>query len=252
MKNEKRNAEQIWKHKKSNAEHIWKQFEDLLVPRLGLPVNDRVAYSHLLRHSRLEGRVRLRFSIVWLARGIGLCDHSARDAVRRLVNQGALRLVERNKDGHVVEVRLPGEIRGIRARGMGAGDPGRFPGDGERPNLEETDFMQTRALRKAIHERERDQCFYCLRRLTPAMKGLDHVVPRVQSGRNSYRNLVSCCQECNSRKGEKPAGDFLRWLYREGRLTPVELTGRLRTLKALAAGKLVPALESQEIEEVRK
>jgi len=53
---------------------------------------------------------------------------------------------------------------------------------------------------------------------------------------------VSCCLECNSNKGERPAGDFLRWLYREGRLTGAELAGRLRALEALAAGKLRPVL----------
>jgi DNA-binding protein Fis len=108
--------------------------------------------------------------------------------------------------------------------------------------MEETDFMQTMALRQAIHAREGGQCFYCLRRLTPAMQGLDHVVPRARSGSSSYRNLVSCCLECNSRKGETPASDFVRWLYREGRLMPAELTDRLRALEDLASGKLSPAL----------
>jgi len=41
---------------------------------------------------------------------------------------------------------------------------------------------------------------------------LDHVVPRVNSGRNSYRNLVSRCTECNSQKNQRAAPDFLRWL----------------------------------------
>jgi hypothetical protein len=68
------------------------------------------------------------------------------------------------------------------------------------------------------------------------------VVPRVRSGLNSYRNLVSCCLECNLRKGQKAVGDFLRWLYRERRITGSELKDRLRALEALAAGKLVPLL----------
>ncbi len=185
------------KNKKPNAEHIWKQFEDHLVPRLRLSVIDRAVYSHLLRHSRLEGKLRLRFSILGLARHIRLSGGPAREAVRRLVAHGVLRLVERSKAGHVVEVRLPDEIR--------AG-------------------------------------FYCLRRITPTVQCLDHVVPRAKSGRNSYRNLVSSCMECNSQKGEKAAEDFLRRLYRERRLTPMELNGRLRALDALASGKLPPAL----------
>jgi 5-methylcytosine-specific restriction endonuclease McrA len=231
-----------------DAGEIWKQFEDLLVPRLGLSVVDRAAYSHLLRHSRLEGKVRLQFSILWLARGIGVSGGPTRNAVRRLVNYGALRLVERNKCGHLVDVRLPEEICAVREHEKGAGlpaaagDPSLPNGDTTRPNTEETDFTQTRALRQSIHARERGLCFYCLRGLTSAMRCLDHVAPRAQSGCSSYRNLVSCCLECNSRKGETPAGDFLRWLFREGRLTPDELTDRLRALEDLASGKLLPAL----------
>src|SRR6266480_430252 len=93
------------KIKKRNAELIWKQFEDLLVPRLRLSVIDRAVYSRLLRHSRMEGKLRLRFSIAWLARGARLSNNPARNAVRRLVDHDALRLVDRTKAGHVVEVR---------------------------------------------------------------------------------------------------------------------------------------------------
>jgi len=228
---------------KSNAVHIWKQIEDVLVPRLCLTLAERAVYSHLLRHSRLEDRLRLRFSILWLARGNRLSAGSVRLAVRRLVAKGALRLVERTKAGHVVEVRLPGEIRAVRANGAVAGGPARLPGGG---NLEETDFLKDKTLREAIHAREHSVCFYCLRRLTARVRCLDHVVPLVRRGSNSYRNLVSSCAECNSQKGETPAEGFLRLLYRDGRLTASELTGRLRAVEALAAGKLRPALRSQD------
>jgi DNA-binding GntR family transcriptional regulator len=63
----------------------------------------------------LEGKRRLRFSIPWLARNIHLSVCPTREAVRRLAAQGALRLVERSKAGHVAEVRLPEEIRRVRA-----------------------------------------------------------------------------------------------------------------------------------------
>jgi len=106
---------------KTNALLIWKQLEDVLVPQLGLTLSERAVYSHLLRHSRLEGQLRLRFSILWLARGSRLSAGSARLAVRRLVAKGALRLVERTKAGHVVEVRLPGEIRAVRCERIAPG-----------------------------------------------------------------------------------------------------------------------------------
>src|SRR5260370_1204934 len=104
------------KTKKPDAAQIWKQLEDLLVPRLRLSITDRAVYSHLLRHSRLEGRARLRLSIAWLARGARLSTNPARWALRRLIAHGALRLVERGKAGHVVEVLLPNEIPAFRPR----------------------------------------------------------------------------------------------------------------------------------------
>jgi len=231
------------KNKKLNAELLWKQFEDLLVPRLRFSVVDRAVYSHLLRHSRLEGKPQLRFSIAWLARGAGVSGGPVREAVRRLAAKGALRLVERSRHGHVVEVRLPSEIRAARPPwrdrhdGVSARGPVRLP---RAFNLEETDFLKTKALRQAIHSRERGFCFYCLRQLNARVRCLDHVLPRVRSGRNSYRNLVSSCVECNSQKGARLAADFLRSLYRLRRLTAAELTGRLRALDALASGKLRP------------
>jgi 5-methylcytosine-specific restriction endonuclease McrA len=97
-------------------------------------------------------------------------------------------------------------------------------------------------LRNSIHARERDQCFYCSRHTPPSVQCLDHVVPQVRSGCNSYRNLVSSCMECNTQKGETAAADFLRRLYRERRLTATELAARLRALDALASGKLRPSL----------
>jgi hypothetical protein len=60
-------------------------------------------------------------------------------------------------------------------------------------------------------------------------------------GSNSYLNLVSSCAECNSQKGERRAEDFLRWLYREGRLESSELKERLRALEKMASGKMRPA-----------
>jgi 5-methylcytosine-specific restriction endonuclease McrA len=236
-------------NKKLNAKLLWMQFEDVLAPRLGLTVKERAVYSYLLRHSLVAGKLRLQFAVMSLARTLGLSIGPVRQAVRRLDELGALRVLKRGKTGHLVEMRLPEKIRAIRlgkngasmAMGMGAtGAAGEPPAS----TLETADFLKTWALRKAIHDRERGACFYCLRRTPAHVHGLDHVVPRVRFGRNSYRNLVSCCLECNSRKGDRPARDFLRTLYRQGRLTSAELDTRLRALKDLAAGKLRPQIPS--------
>ncbi len=227
------------KNKKPNAGLVWKQLEDVLVARLGLNLTERAVYAHLLRHSRLEGKRQLRFSIVWLARSVHLSGAPVRHAVRSLAAKGALRLVDRTQAGHLVEVFLPDEVHASPHEDAAPSCLARRP---DSRNLEEMDFSQVSSRREAIHARERGLCFYCLRRFTTRGRVLDHVVPHVRGGSNSYRNLVSCCVECNSQKGETAAEDFLRSLYRLRRLTSAELDARLRALEALAAGDLRPIL----------
>jgi 5-methylcytosine-specific restriction endonuclease McrA len=231
------------KIKKPNAELVWKQFEDLVVPQLKLSVVDRAVYSHLLRHSRLEGKRQLHLSMYKLGRGTRLSAAGARHAVRRLVAKGALRLVERSKAGHVIEVRLPEEMRRLRTKlAVASASREAYP--------EKGNFWKDKALRQAIHRREGGACFYCLRRVKARLRCIDHVVPQVRCGPNSYRNLVSSCGECNAQKREEDAGNFLRKLYREEKLTLEELNERLRALKELAAGKLRPVAASPPLHSI--
>src|SRR5579862_760787 len=226
---------------KPDAELLWKQMDDELVPRLGLNLGDRAVYAHLLRHSRLAGKTRLRFSIRGLARTAHVSHTSARQAVRRLIAKGALRLIERTAAaGHVIEVRLPSEIR-VAGGAVPAGPARRSPSAGP-VNLEQLNFLQGPTRREAIHARDCGLCFYCLIQLTRRTRCLDHLVPRARGGTNSYRNLVSCCVECNEQKGQTPAEDYVRSLYRRRRITSAELEGQLRALDALAAGGLRPIL----------
>lgn len=54
--------------------------------------------------------------------------------------------------------------------------------------------------RKRIYLRDRNQCVYCGsdKNLT-----IDHVIPRSRGGKNSWVNLVTCCQSCNLKKANK-------------------------------------------------
>ncbi len=64
--------------------------------------------------------------------------------------------------------------------------------------------QQTRALsRKNILMRDRYTCQYCLRTLPSSELTLDHVIPRSRSGETTWENLVTCCHECNNRKGNR-------------------------------------------------
>lgn len=230
------------KNTKLDAAQVWRDFEDLLAPHLSFSVNDRVVYSHLFRHSRLEGKPQFPFTMPWLARGTGLCRKTVREAARRLIARGVLDLIERSRQGYLVRVRLPEGLRAVRAARIAASRPA--PPPRATLSIEDTDFLQSQTLRRAIHLREGGHCFYCLRRINHRRRCLDHVVPRVHSGGNSYRNLVSCCLDCNSNKGERSAEEHLRWLFRERRLSVTDLNGRLRALDDLAAGKLRPSLQA--------
>jgi hypothetical protein len=152
-------------------------------------------------------------------------------------------LIERSNIGHVVEVLLPREVPVARLNPAGAGGQAKLP---RTANLDGVDFLRTPALRQAIHAREGGKCFYCLRQTPARAHCLDHVVPRAKSGQNSFRNLVSCCLDCNSRKKDLPAPDFLRRLFREEQLSREEFSGRLAALRALAAGKLRPKVSIGE------
>ena len=220
------------KNTKPNAEQVWKHFEDHLVPRLRLSVFERATYSLLFRHTRLEGRRRFCFSISWLARALRLNMTTARRALRSLAGKGALQIAARTYRGHVVELFLPDQVRAARPRARA----------GPALDLETLDFSAKRHLRNAIHRREGGRCFYCLRDVPRPQLCLDHVVPEVSHGPGSYRNLVSCCLNCNVRKSGMPAADYLRRLYRLRRLNASELAERLRALDALASGKLPPLL----------
>lgn len=144
------------KDKRIDAAEVWKQMEDVAVPRLGLTVYERIVYSHLLRHSRLEGKVRIRFGIQRLAEVASLSDWAVRKAVRGLAAKGALRLAERSKKGHVVEVRLPEEIRGVSTGSAAANGAARVTSAAD---LDKMSFWETPALREAIHAREAGGAF---------------------------------------------------------------------------------------------
>lgn len=220
---------------KMDAKEIWKQVEENVVPKTRIGLNERVVYFYLLRQTRLEGRKRLKFSMTTLGKWLLIANETVRRALRRLAAKGVIRILERSKAGHVVEVLLPSEVRNCPVEEEIC--VGR--------DLEELDFAGSWKLRRAIHRREESHCFYCRRSVRPRMRELDHVVPRAAQGRNSYRNLVSCCRECNSRKGDRPVEDFLRELFRERRLNVLELEERMRAVKDLGEGKLKPSFEGE-------
>src|SRR5215475_10838008 len=153
--------------KKVDVKVLWIQFEDVLTPALGLTIKERAVYCHLLRHSLVVGKQRLRFAVTAMARTLSIGPGAARDAVRRLDELGALRVLERGKGGHFIEMRLPEKMRAARpSKNASAGLAGAGTAEDQAAaTLEATDFWKSWSLRKAIHAREGGTCFYCLRRM---------------------------------------------------------------------------------------
>src|SRR5215470_11892870 len=150
------------KDKKIDAVEVCKELEDFLAPRLNLTATDRAVYYHLLRHTHWERKLRVRFMIMAIGAQFGLTRTPVRNAVRRLANHGLLRIVERDYNGTLVEVRLPSELRAVSS-----GRPGKEGKLPEDVDLDRMDFLRTQPLRRSIHTREGGLCFYCLRRTYP-------------------------------------------------------------------------------------
>ncbi len=198
------------------------------------------------------------FSIQWLARAVRVSGGPAREAVRRLAALGVLRLVERTKAGHLVEVRLPGEIRAARpGRSISVKVSPLSQPHGRPPQLRRAGQPSSRSASRGFRLPAKLARFAspstpasAASALLPASAYPVAEVSRSCCARGSSSAATPiatsspAASSATRKKSERPARDFLRHLYREQRLTTVELADRLRALNALAAGKLRPPIPS--------
>ena len=54
--------------------------------------------------------------------------------------------------------------------------------------------------RQNVFKRDKFSCVYCG---SPKNLTLDHVIPRSKGGKTTWSNLVTACQPCNTRKGDR-------------------------------------------------
>jgi 5-methylcytosine-specific restriction endonuclease McrA len=67
--------------------------------------------------------------------------------------------------------------------------------------------------RQNVYARDRGRCQYCGQRVPRHQATYDHVLPRAQSGKTTWDNVVIACMRCNQRKGNRvPAKAGMRLL----------------------------------------
>lgn len=226
-----------------NLRMVLIQIQDYLMPTLDS--YEQMLYHYFLRQTHLVGKRDVTIGTRSLQSRIGLgigksgsppSQRIVSEKLRSLERKGCVRIHDRSPQGTRVEVYLPQEI------------PGMVPDapESNEIDLESLNFFDDTSLRPLILERENRSCFYCLRKIQETQFTIDHVEPRCGGDENnSYRNVVACCFQCNSRKQGREATDFLRQLYREGLITADEHTGRLSALDLLREGKLRPKLSNE-------
>ncbi len=74
-----------------------------------------------------------------------------------------------------------------------------------------------------------NQCSYCGAIITHREATIDHMIPTCRGGIDAATNLVLCCSNCNSSKGDDTAEQFLRRLLKAAR----ELRQRFRRARQL-------------------
>jgi hypothetical protein len=214
------------------------QFQDYVAPKLD--PYEQTIYLYIFRNSRLLGvdEIVIGFKsaakrMAWGRRGkVGLSVDAVYQKLQSLQSKGCIEIVSNENNGLRIRLRLPSEITGMIP-------PPTIP----LPpiSIEDMDFFSVTENRHFILTRESHSCFYCMRSLNAENYVIEHVVSRPE-GNNSYRNLVAACRECNNRKNDSSANDFLRMLYRESFLTASELQACLQKIERLKNGELKPKI----------
>jgi 5-methylcytosine-specific restriction endonuclease McrA len=65
--------------------------------------------------------------------------------------------------------------------------------------------------RRNVYQRDDYTCQYCGQKKPARELSYDHVVPRSAGGRTDWRNIVTACKACNSRKDAQTCDEAGMW-----------------------------------------
>ena len=84
------------------------------------------------------------------------------------------------------------------------------------------------AEKRFLMDRQDNTCAYCGTRRTVKTLEIDHMIPAVRGGPNSYDNLQVICRPCNHRKGIQTDAEFRSRYARPCAAGPMDATLRSR------------------------
>ena len=88
--------------------------------------------------------------------------------------------------------------------------------------------LETKLSRRNIFARDEHRCQYCGQRFRLKDLTIDHVIPRVQGGENTWENLVCACYKCNAKKGGRTPSQANMQLIRKPQRPKVDPNRKLR------------------------
>jgi hypothetical protein len=71
------------------------------------------------------------------------------------------------------------------------------------PKFHNMPIKELRPTKQAIRTRDGNKCQYTGQVLTNKTASIDHILPKSRGGRDSWKNLVACHRDVNSKKGNK-------------------------------------------------
>jgi 5-methylcytosine-specific restriction endonuclease McrA len=94
-------------------------------------------------------------------------------------------------------------------------------------------YIRTRPIplsptRANIYWRDNLTCQYCGKKDLYHKMTLDHVLPKSRGGDKGWLNLVTCCERCNQRKGDRTPPEASMKLVKEPRVPRYDVTRAFR------------------------
>ncbi len=107
---------------------------------------------------------------------------------------------------------------------------------------------QSSPTRRAVFIRDNFTCAYCGKTVKDSEATVDHLIPKSRGGKWEWENLVTCCSQCNQKKGNKtPQEAGMELLFKPKRPSNMQIA--LNRWKSKFNGEFLRALSFYGVKE---